>query len=48
MREPIFGQNAKTWAIQFVIGLVLLFAIKWAIGDWLYHLSCTYLTGSCR
>lgn len=49
--EPIFGPNAKPFASQFVVGLII-----WVVASWvaytffdepLRRFICLYVTGSC-
>lgn len=46
MREPFFGPNAKWVAIQFVVGLVVLFTIAPIVGKFVGDLGCKTI-GAC-
>lgn len=47
-REPFWGTNAKPFFIQSAIALAMGFG-AYALGVWdfLFDLSCRYITGSC-
>lgn len=48
MREPILGPNAKPFFIQTAIVVATYHILSWlGVGDFIYWLSCTYLTGTC-
>lgn len=50
-REPIFGPNAKPFALQFVVGLIIWAVVSWAaytyVEEPFERLFCAYITGSC-
>jgi len=42
MREPFFGQNAKPFVVQFIIGIVALNLLYWLFGDMIYNASTAF------
>lgn len=48
-REPFWGPNARMALFQFVLSFAIYHFVVWTgVGDLVYRLSCTYLTGSCQ
>lgn len=48
VREPFWGPNAKPFFIQLAVGTAVSFGLYYAgLWDFLYFLSCRFLTGSC-